>query len=411
MQDRQLYEQILGIVAPWSVDHVELNLGEGEVHIHLRHSDQATWQCPKCTRTCVLHDHGPSRVWRHLDTCQYQTLLHAAIPRTQCPEHGVQTVLVPWAQRHSRFTALFERLAQEWLLVASQQAVAQRLGLSWDEIHSIMKRAVKRGLARREAEPVRHLGVDEKAFRKGHRYVTVVNDLEKGCVLYVAEDRQTKSLDGFWKTLSPDQLEKIEGVAMDMWDHYVNSTRAHLPDADEKIVYDKFHVAKHLGEGVDQVRRSENKILKASGDERLVGTKYDWLRHPDSFRDNASYRAFCKLRLSNLKTSKAWAMKEQAMVLWDYKYVGVARKHFEYWYRWVIRSRLKPMIKKAKMLKNRIENILTYLKLGITNAASESLNAKVQWVKYTARGFRNIENFKTAIYFHCGGLDLSPPAI
>jgi transposase len=238
----------------------------------------------------------------------------------------------------------------------------------------------------------------------------VVNDLEKGCVLYVAEGRQISSLDGFWKTLSPDQLEKIEGVAMDMWEPYVISTRAHLSDAEEKIVFDKFHVAKHLGEGVDQVRRSENKALRTAGDERLVGTKYDWLRHPDSFRDNAAYRTFCKLRVSNLKTSRAWAMKEQAMALWDYKYVGVARKHFDHWYRWVTHSRLKPMIKKAKMLKKRLANILTYLKHGITNATSESLNAKIQWVKYTARGFRNFENFKTAIYFHCGGLNLSPPA-
>ncbi len=118
-----------------------------------------------------------------------------------------------------------------------------------------MNRDVKLGLARLEAELVPHLGVDEKAFCKSHRYVTIVIViyLEKGCVLYVAKDRQTRILDGFWKTLSPDKLGKIEGVAMDMWDPYVNSKRGHLSNADEKIVYDKFHVAKHLGEGVDRV--------------------------------------------------------------------------------------------------------------------------------------------------------------
>jgi transposase len=410
MQDRQLYEQILGITAPWSVERVALHLEAGEVHVHLEHGEQTPWRCPQCDRVCPLHDHGPPRVWRHLDTCQYQTLLHAAIPRTKCPEHGVHAVRVSWSEPQSRFTALFERLVMDWLLAASQQAVAQRLDLSWDEVHGIMDRAVKRGLARRQATAARYLGVDEKSFRKGHRYVTVVTDLERSRVLYVAEDRQQASLDGFWTGLSPEQRQQVEGVAMDMWDPYVASTRAHLPGADEKIVYDKFHVAKHLGEGVDQVRRSENKALRAAGDERLVGTKYDWLRHPDHFADDADYWAFCELRRSNLKTARAWAMKEQAMNLWNYKYLGVARKHFDHWYRWVTHSRLPPMIKKAKMLKKRLTNILTYLKHGITNAASESLNAKIQWVKYTARGFRNLDNFKTAIYFHCGGLDLSTSA-
>jgi transposase len=410
MQDRQLYEQILGISAPWHVQRVELQLKDGEVHVHLEHTEQAEWRCPQCDRDCAIHDHGPPRVWRHLDTCQYQTLLHAAIPRTKCPEHGVLAVRVAWAEPHSRFTALFERLVIDWLLAASQQAVADRLKLSWDEVHGIMHRAVKRGLERRPTAAARYLGVDEKAFRRGHRYVTIVSDLETGRVLHVAEDRQQASLDSFWTSVPVEQLTQIEAVAMDMWDPYVTSTRAHLPGANAKIVYDKFHVAKHLGEGVDQVRRAENKLLRATGDDRLVGTKYDWLRHPDSFADDAAYRRFCRLRRSNLKTARAWAMKEQAMAVWEYRYVGAARRHFDHWYRWVTHSRLPPMIKKAKMLKKRLANVLTYLTHGITNATSESINSKIQWLKYTARGFRNIENFKTAILFHCGGLNLSHSA-
>lgn len=407
MQDRQLYEQILGIAAPWFVEHVELLLEEGQVHVHLAHDEQARWTCPTCGGECTLHDHQPERTWRHLDTCQYQTVLHATTPRTNCPQHGVLAVRLPWAEPHSRFTLLFERLAIDWLKAASQQAVAHRLDLSWDEVHTIMERAVARGLARRAAEPVTYVGVDEKAFRKGHRYVTVVTDLDRGRVLYVAEDRKQTSLDGFWKTLSAEQLASIEGVALDMWDPYERSIRAHLPDAERKIVYDKFHVAKHLGEAVDRVRRAENKALRAEGDDRLVGTKYRWLRNPDNF-ERKQWRQFGRLRHGHLKTARAWALKEQAMSLWDYRYEGSARKHFAWWHRWATHSRLKPMIEKAKLLKSRLTNILTYLQHGITNATSESLNAKIQWVKYTARGFRNFQNFVHAIYFHCGGLDLTP---
>ena len=407
MQDHELYEQILGITPPWQVARVQLKLEEGSVHVYLGHGERASWRCPECEEPCPLHDHEPERPWRHLDTCQYETVLHAELPRTKCPVHGVRVVRVPWALPGSRFTLLFEGLAIAWLRAASQRAVATRLGLTWDEVHGIMQRAVRRGLWRRAAEPLRHVGVDEKSFRKGQRYATLVNDLERGRVLYVAEHRKQSSLEGFWSSLTPQQKQSIEAVAMDMWEPYVAATRAHLERADEKIVYDKFHVARHLGEAVDQVRRQENKQLRGAGDERLVGTKYDWLSSRERF-DAAQWREFGVLRRSNLKTARAWALKQQAMQLWEYESVGWARKHFGWWYRWATHSRLKPMVRVAKMLKERIANVLTYVTHGITNALSESLNAKIQWVKYTARGFRNWDNFATAIYFHCGGLDLSP---
>jgi transposase len=407
MQDRQLYQQILGIAAPWHVERVELRLEQGEVHVYLEHEPLADWACAECGTLRSLYDHDEERCWRHLDTCQYRTVLHARAPRTRCAEHGVRVVRLPWAEPHSRFTALFERLAIDWLQAASQQAVADRLGLSWDEVHGIMERAVRRGLARRKREMIGYLGVDEKSFRKGHRYATIVNDLDQGHVLYVAKDRKETSLDGFWGTLTPAQKEGIQAVAMDMHDAYENSVRNHLSDGQQKIVFDKFHVAKHLGEAVDRVRRAENKVLKAEGEECLVGTKYDWLRNPENFTTE-QWREFTALRNSDLKTARAWALKENGMALWDYTYEGAARNHFKWWYRWATHSRLKPVFEKAKMLASRLPNILTYLKHRITNAASESINSKIQWFKYTARGFRNFDNFATAIYFHCGGLELEP---
>lgn len=409
MQDRQLYQQILGIAEPWFVERVELTLEgtAGAVNVFLAHRSDAQWSCPECDRVCPLHDHQPQRTWRHLDTCQYSTLLQAELPRTECPEHGVKVVRVPWAEPHSRFTALFERLAIDWLHVGSQSAVAALLRLSWDEVHGIMQRAVRRGLARRQEEPVPYVGVDEKAFKKRHRYATIVTDIVGGRVLYVAKDRKQSSLDGFWKSLTDAQRSGIQAVAMDMWEPYENSVREHLDDAEERIVFDKFHVAKHLGEAVDKVRRQEHKLLLSLGDDSLTGTKYWWLRNPDNF-SRRQWRDFKGLRESRLKTARAWALKEQGMALWDYIYQKPAENHFAWWYRWATHSRLPPMIEKAKMLKRHLKNILTYLKHPITNALSEGLNSKIQWVKYTARGFRNFDNFVDAIYFHCGDLDLAP---
>ena len=231
MQDRELYRRILGIEAPWQVDTVELKLEAGEVHVCLVHRDRMKWPCPECGLACKLYDHQTERQWRHLDTCQYRTILHAEPPRSACPEHGARVVKLPWAEPSSRFTALFEALAIDWLKAASQKAVAGLLQLSWDEIHGIMERAVKRGLERRQAEPLTQIGVDEKAFRKGHHYLTLVNDLTRGRVLYVAEDRKQSSLDGFWATQTPEQIGAIEAVAMDMWNPYIASVREHLPEA------------------------------------------------------------------------------------------------------------------------------------------------------------------------------------
>ena len=407
MEDRELYRRILGLESPWYVASVHLQSSPREVHIHLAHEDAPTWPCAECGAAGKLYDHQAERRWRHLDTCQYRTILHAEPPRSQCPTHGVRVVKLPWAEPSGRFTALFEAVAISWLKTASQKAVAEQLGLSWDEIHGIMDRAVKRGLKRREAEPVPRLGVDEKAFRKGQKYLTVVNDLTRNRVLHVAVDRKQSSLDGFWNTLTEVQQKGIEAVAMDMWDPYVASVRAHVPDADRKIVFDKFHVAQHLGQAVDDVRRKENKELRAQGDDRLVGTRYDWLENP-AHKDAKERREFAALRNSELKTARAWALKETAMGLYGYTYEGPARKYFQRWHNWAVRSRLAPMKEVAGMLKRRFENIITYLKHRITNAASESINSKIQWVKYTARGFRNKQNFISAIYFHCGGLDLAP---
>ena len=187
----------------------------------------------------------------------------------------------------------------------------------------------------------------------------------------------------------------------------MRSVSEHLPEGQQKIVYDKFHIAKHLGEAVDKVRRRENQTLRAAGDDRLTGTRYDWLRNPAAM-EPADRKAFTALRASGLKTARAWALKETAMALFSYHYERPARKHFRWWHGWAVRSRLRPMLEVARTLKRRFENIVTYLHHRVTNAASESINSKIQWVKYTALGFRNKNNFRAAILFHCGGLDLAP---
>jgi len=408
MDDRELYGKILGLKAPWEVDRVEVNEKESAVDVWLRRAERGVeLPCPRCGKRCAVYDHR-EREWRHLNTMQFETRLHARVPRVECPEHGVTQVEVPWGMPRSRFTMLFESEVIDWLGEASIKAVARQRALSWGQTWTIMRHAVERGLARRQIDDLQEVGVDEKSFQRRHDYVTVVNDLIGSRVLYVADDRTQASLEAFWAMgLTDEQRAGISAIAMDMWEPYVQATLARIPDAEKKIVFDKFHIAKHLNDAVDRVRRAEARDLKAAGDKRLVGTKYAWLRNPENFDFNA-WRDFAPLRKSNLKVARAWALKETAAKLWDYRYVGAARTFFRRWYSWATHSRLGPMIEKARMIKRHLPNVLTYIKHRITNAISEGLNSKIQWIRYMARGFRSRSNFKIAIYFHCGRLDLYP---
>ncbi len=183
MRDRELCSRLLGLSDPWRVDDVQL--GTKTVEVSISHSG-GTLECPNCSTNCPGYD-SRERRWRHLDTMQYQTILVAAVPRVECPDHGVHQVGVPWAEPGSRFTAMFEWLAIDWLLAANLSAVAKLLSLSWDEVDGIQSRAVKRGLARRELVPTEHLGVDETSFQKRHEYVTGIADASRGTVLHVAD--------------------------------------------------------------------------------------------------------------------------------------------------------------------------------------------------------------------------------
>ena len=407
MRDRDLYAKLLGIEAPWTVRDVQLVDKEMRVEVFIDHTGPV--RCPDCGEVTGRYD-SRERRWRHLDTMQYQTVLVAQVPRANCDKHGVKQVPVPWGEPGSRFTALFEALVIDWLQEASILAVQRRVGLSWDEVDGIMQRAVRRGLERRELTLPSQIGVDEKSFQKHHEYVTVVSDRLSGDVIHVADGRGKQALQDFYRQFPEESREAIDTVSMDMWGPYIEATMALVPGAADKIAFDKFHVAGHLGEAVDRVRRRENKELRAEGDERLKGTKYSWLKNPQNFTEE-KWTSFASLRESTLKTAKAWAMKETAMGLWDFRSYGRARSEWNKWCCWVLRCRIEPMKEKARMIREHLYGILNAVVAGAHNAAAEGLNSVIQWIKYTARGFRSRERFRNAIYFHLGGLDLYPAGI
>jgi transposase len=245
--------------------------------------------------------------WRHLDRCQYKTFLLADIPRVQCAEHDVMQINAPWADRGSHFTALFECVVINWLRDANQSAVGRHLQLSWHEVDGIMWRAVARRLARREKISPTRIGVNETSFQKRHEYVTVVTNIDNSRVIAVMGGPTEESLSNDLGSLDQAQRSAIAVAAMDMWPAYINAVKQHLPNT--KIAFDRFHIAKHLGNAVNAVRKDERRELLSQGDATLAKTKFVWLQKPNRMKRRRRM-LLNELIYSRLCTARAWALKE-----------------------------------------------------------------------------------------------------
>lgn len=410
MHSEELYRQMLGLTTPWDVERVDLNMTEQRVDVYVRHPARQRFACPQCGRELGVYDHQSARAWRHLDSMQCLTYLHARAPRVSCPEHGVRQVTLPWAQARSRFTHLFEALAIDVLLATTVSRAAALLRLSWDEAWQVMERAVQRGRAAKGSAAPSQIGIDEKAIAKRHRYMTLVCDLNSSTIEYIGEGRSQASLDGYFETLTEAQREAIEAISLDMWPAYIGSCRRHVPEADSKLVFDRFHIMRHVLDAVDTVRKREHKTLLKAGDERLSRSKYLWLTNPQNMAEQARAQ-FAQLQAAELKTARAWAIKESLRTLWERRSEASARQFWKRWYFWATHSRLKPMITAAKLIWRHLPNVMTYFTHRITNAVAEGMNSKIATIQKRACGFRNPEHFKTAVYFHCGGLNLYPAAV
>jgi transposase len=333
---------------------------------------------------------------------------HAAVPRVDCPEHGVKQVNVPWAEARSRFTLFFERFAIDVLLSTQNIKGAQViLRTGWEQIWNILSSAVDRGRLRHEDLPIVRLGIDEKSFAKGQSYLTLLYDLDRSTVEAISEGNDTEAANECFSSLSPRQIRSVKAIAMDMSPAYVKSAKSQIPLAEEKIVHDRFHVMKMVTEAVDEVRREEHRQLKRKNDNRIAGTKYLWLKNIENL-SSKQHTHFEDVYTKQLKTGKAWSYKEMLRDLWYYDTAAEATKYFQEWYRSVIHTTLDPVKKVARTIKERLPNVVSYCTHGITNAVAEGVNSEIQAIKQRVGGYRNIENFKTAIFFYCGGLNLYP---
>ncbi len=407
MEETTFFANVLGITRPWFISKVVLSKENQRVDIYVQHYRDFAFPCPQCGKLCTVKDHTEEREFRHLNVCQMATFIHVRLPRIKCSEHGVRQIVSGLGEENSGMTYEFESLVLDLERECSPEGVSRLLKLNWHSCWRVMERAVERGQERKAHRIPERIGVDEKSFSKGHRYETLVYDMDSSTVDYVGDHREQDSLEQYYKQFSLEERKSVECVAMDMWDPYIAATRAYIPDASKKIVFDRYHVMRLVVDAVDKVRKQENRALTEEGIEILKGTKYLWLWNEENIPPYR-WNQFEYLRSLDLKVCRARAIKDNLRNLWNYHREGWMRKYFTRWYFWATHSRLEPMIKAAKSLKSHIDNIVTYAKHRITNALGESLNSKIEKVKRLACGYRNRKHYRTAIYFHCGGLDLYP---
>ena len=395
---------MLDLKSPWKITDVKID--------HAAHKIELRVSC-EGTRWIegeqILHIHSyEEREWRHLDFWQYETVLKAKVPRLKDPVSGqTQSVAVPWAAVGSRWTRAFENHAIEALQMAHPISdAAKLLRLNWHSAQRIMDLAVERGMNRRQEEEIEELGVDEKSFLRAQNYISVLTDLGGRRVLDVkpgATKEIVKSL--IEETLSESQRQAVKAVAMDRSGTFKAAVTEALPQA--KIVFDSYHLAADLNKAVDATRRAENHQLSSAGNDLLKGTRFQWLRDPTTMKP-AVFSNFETLAKLQLKTSRAWMLKELFKGLYEQPDAAAGARYFDQWVSKAKRSRLPAMKKVAESFKASRAWILNWFEYAITNALTEGLNSVIQGLKTAARGFRNAASYRTRILFFAGKLELHP---
>jgi transposase len=409
MRDTDLYHHLLGVEAPWHVVNVELDIAEEAVRVFIDFDGpKASFYCPECGQLGHLYDRREVRSWRHLDSCQFKTYLVASIPRVSCRKHGILTPKVFWCEPNSRFTAMFERFALDVLLATQVQSKAAKiLRLSADQVEYLMHKAVARGLERRDrSETVEHVGLDEKSFQQGHSYATILSDLTQARVLDMTQHRTQESVVSLLNTaLSQVQKERVRSVTMDMWAAFATARAEVLPKAE--AVHDRFHVAGYLNEAVDKTRKDEHRKLARQEDTTLAKTKYLWLRSQENMTDKQK-QSLAALSGLELETAQVWAFKECFRQFYHCQTQYGAYAFFRQWYEAAIAIGNIHLKRVAIMLDKHLPGLLAYITHRTTNAIAENLNGQIQRVKTNARGFRKFDNFRLAVLFFLGKLDLYP---
>lgn len=403
MNELTLFTVALGLSKPWQVVDIKFSKEEGRLDLRIDFPKGAKFPCPSCEEaSCEVHD-IQERTWRHLNFFQYETLLHARVPRVACGRCGIHQVEVPWARPGSGFTLLFEMLVLQLCREMSVAAVAELTSEHANRIWRILGHYVEK--ARREVNLTgfHKLGMDEFSLRKGHVYMTSFSDLDASRVVFLGEGRKKGVVRTFIQDLEERGFDarKIDVVCCDMWDAYLNGLRTQVPQA--RIVFDRFHVMHQINEAIERVRWEEQR--KFAG---LKKTRFLWLKNPKNLTAKQTVRLE-ELKGLDLKTARAYHIKLALARFWEIADPAAALAYLKRWYFWATHSRLSAVIRAARTIKHYWAGVVGYLEARVTNGVVEGLNSKIKTAMKRAYGFKHITYLRTIVYLVAGKLSFSYP--
>ena len=365
----------------------------GSVIFSIRREPE-TWRCSSCGSARVIRRGQVTRRFRSLPIGARATFVDLPIPRLECHHCGaVRQVEVPFADPRRSYTRSFQRYALELGRRMTIRDVAVHLGVGWDLIKDMQKRDLSRRFARPKLKHLRHIAIDEISIGRGHRYLTLVLDLQTGRVVFVGDGKAGDALKPFWKRLRPSRA-KIEAVAMDMSAAYRGAVTRHLPKA--KIVFDRFHVAQLFNEKLSDLRRDLHReaadVLQKSV---LKGTRWLLLKGAENLdKEKGEKKRLEEALALNKPLATAYYMKEELRQFWEQPGKRFATVFLDGWIRRAVASGIRVLQQMAKTLALHRSGLLAYYDVRITSGPMEGTNNKIKTMKRQAYGFRDWGFFK-----------------
>ena len=359
--------------------------------------------CSKCGRRQPVRDRLDIRSFRHVPLWGISVTLEYAPARVKCRRCGIKVERIPWARGKSPLSRALVVVLATWARLLAWEVVAKLFHLSWGTVRAAVKQAVEHGLRYRQVGSVLYIGIDEISRRRGHIYHTQVYDLENKRLLWSGEGRDTATLQRFFDEWGPERTARLDAICCDMWNPYIDVIKERAPHA--TLVFDKFHLIRHLLEAINDVRKAEVRELRKTQPDLLKGTRYIWLKNPWNLTDRQRER-LGYLEGLNLKINRAYILKEAFRRLWTYVHPGWAKRYLDKWFWWATHSRLKPLRDFAWLLRRHLDGILAWFKVPLDNGSTEAMNNNAKVISHRAHGYRTAETFTLALLHGLGKLPL-----
>ena len=362
-------------------------------------------RCPECGRRGLIVQELEPRLWRDIPVCGRTVWLQHCPREIYCPTHGRVIEEIPWADKHSRITYRFEYALLKYCQMMTQKAAAELLHIPKSTLSDLLHRAIYRIREGHRIRMLRTIGIDEISYAKGHKYATVVYDLDRSCVVWIGPGKGRETIDRFFtEVLTSDQRAQIKWICCDMSEAYMGAIQTHCPNA--TMVLDRFHIVKALNVAVDEVRKEQWRI--ASDDQRtmLKGLRWILYRH-SSTRSRKDTRSLKALDRGNHRIYRASRLKDEFEPFWEYRAPWAAKRFLKSWTTAALRSRLEPMRKFARMVRKHLCGILAFIDSRLTNAIPEGINRIIKIVKNRASGFCSLEPFSDLIFLTVGDVDIT----